>query len=122
MKSLLSKVSSILVLLILYIPVFFMIGSVFANNEIYITQVGTSLNFTLDITQDGDDNVVQLSVSHDNNTIDIDQEGNNNTVSWVSYWGSGQGWGGDLDGSDNNLKFEQYNTTGIRCKSNRISY
>ena len=51
-----------------------MAGSAFANNEIYITQVGTSNNFTLDITQDGDDNVVQLSVSHDNNTIDIDQD------------------------------------------------
>ena len=112
MKSLLSKLSSILVLLILYIPVFFMIGSVFANNEIYITQVGTSNNFNLDITQDGDDNVVRLSVSHDNNTVDIDQTGNDNTISWVSYWGSGQAWGGDLDGSGNSLKFEQYNTTG----------
>ena len=112
MKSLLSKVSSVLVLLILYIPVFFMIGSVFANNEIYITQVGTSNNFNLDITQDGDDNVVRLSVSHDDNTIDIDQTGNDNTISWVSYWGSGQAWGGDLDGSGNSLKFEQYNTTG----------
>ena len=112
MKSLLYKVSSLLLIILLYIPIFFMAGSAFANNEIYITQVGTSNNFTLDITQDGDDNVVQLSVSHDNNTIDIDQEGNNNTVSWVSYWGSGQGWGGDLDGSGNTLKFEQYNTTG----------
>ena len=112
MKSLLSKVSSVLVLLILYIPVFFMIGSVFANNEIYITQVGTSNNFNLDITQDGDDNVVRLSVSHDSNTVDIDQTGNDNTISWVSYWGSGQAWGGDLDGSGNSLKFEQYNTTG----------
>ena len=65
MKSLLFKVSSILLLCL----------PVFANNEIYITQVGTSNNFTLDITQDGDDNVVQLSVSHDNNTIDIDQTG-----------------------------------------------
>jgi len=111
-KSLLSKVSSVLVLLILYIPVFFMIGSVFANNEIYITQVGTSNNFNLDITQDGDDNVVRLSVSHDSNTVDIDQTGNDNTISWVSYWGSGQAWGGDLDGSGNSLKFEQYNTTG----------
>jgi len=101
-KSLLFKVSSILLLCL----------PVFANNEIYITQVGTSNNFTLDITQDGDDNVVQLSVSHDNNSIDIDQTGNNNTISWISYWGSGQGWGGDLDGSSNNLKFEQYNTTG----------
>ena len=97
-----------------------MAGSAFANNEIYITQVGTSNNFTLDITQDGDDNVVQLSVSHDNNSIDIDQEGNNNTVSWVSYWGSGQGWGGDLDGSGNTLKFEQYNTTGT--DANRIGF
>jgi hypothetical protein len=109
-KSLLFKASSILLLCL----------PVFANNEIYITQVGTSNNFTLDITQDGDDNVVQLSVSHDNNTIDIDQEGNNNTVSWVSYWGSGQGWGGDLDGSGNTLKFEQYNTTG--SDANRIGF
>ena len=120
MKSLLSKISSKLILLILYIPVFFMIGSVFANNEIYITQVGTSNNFTLDITQDGNDNVVQLSVSHDNNSIEIDQEGNNNTVSWVSYWGSGQNWGGDLDGSGNTLKFEQFNTTGT--DANRIGF
>jgi hypothetical protein len=96
------KVSSILLLCL----------PVLANNEIYITQVGTSNNFTLDVTQDGDDNVVQLSVSHDNNTIDIDQTGNKNTISWISYWGSGQGWGGDLDGSGNSLKFEQYNTTG----------
>ena len=110
MKSLLFKVSSILLLCL----------PVFANNEIYITQVGTSNNFTLDITQDGDDNVVQLSVSHDNNTIDIDQTGSNNTVSWISYWGSGQGWGGDLDGSSNNLKFEQYNTTG--SDANRIGF
>ena len=120
MKSLLSKVSSILLILILYIPIFFIAASVFANNEIYITQVGTSNNFTLDITQDGDDNVVQLSVSHDNNTIEIDQEGSNNTVSWVSYWGSGQSWGGDLDGSGNTLKFEQYNTTG--SDANRIGF
>ena len=109
MKSLLFKVSSLLLCL-----------NVFAANSIYITQVGTSNNLTLDILQDGDDNEVRLSVSHDNNTIDIDQEGNNNTVSWVSYWGSGQAWGGDLDGSGNTLKFEQYNTTG--SDTNRIGF
>ena len=102
MKSLLFKASS---LLLLCLPVF-------AANEIYITQVGTSNNFTLDILQDGDDNEVRLSVSHDNNNIDIDQVGENNTISWVSYWGSGLSWGGDLDGSGNTLKFEQFNTTG----------
>ena len=43
-----------------------------ANNEIYITQVGTSNNLTVDILQDGDENEVRLSVSHDNNSLDID--------------------------------------------------
>ena len=109
MKLLFIKVSSLLLCL-----------NVFAANSIYITQVGTSNNLTLDILQDGDDNEVRLSVSHDNNTIDIDQEGNNNTVSWVSYWGSGQNWGGDLEGSGKTLKFEQYNTTGT--DANRIGF
>ena len=98
MKLSLFKASSILLLCL----------PVFAANEIYITQVGTSNNFTLDILQDGDNNEVRLSVSHDSNNLDIDQIGDNNTISWVSYWGSGQGWGGDLDGSNNTIKLEQY--------------
>ena len=84
MKSLLFKASSILLLMILYIPIMFMAGSVFANNEIYITQVGTSDNLTIDITQDGDDNVVQLSISHDNNSIEIDQEGNSTLIDEIA--------------------------------------
>ena len=110
MKSLLFKISS---MLLLCLPVF-------AANEIYITQVGTSNSFALNILQDGDDNLVQLSVSHDNNTIDFDQVGDNNTISWVSYWGSGLGWGGDLDGSGNTLIFDQYNTLG--SDTNRIGF
>ena len=109
MKSLLFKIS----ILLLCLPVF-------AANEIYISQVGTSNSFALNILQDGDDNLVQLSVSHDNNTIDFDQVGDNNTISWVSYWGSGLGWGGDLDGSGNTLIFDQYNTLG--SDTNRIGF
>ena len=109
MKSLLFKIS----ILLLCLPVF-------ANNEIYITQVGTSNNLTLDILQDGDDNEVRLSISHDSNNLDIDQIGENNTISWVSYWGSGQGWGGDLDGSNNTIKLEQYNTLGT--DENKIGF
>ena len=82
MKSILFKISFLLLCF-----------NVHASNEIYITQVGTSNNLTLDILQDGDDNEVRLSISHDNNNIDIDQIGENNTISWVSYWGSGLGWG-----------------------------
>ena len=91
-----------------------------AANEIYITQVGTSNSFTLNILQDGDDNEVRLSVSHDSNNLDIDQIGDNNTISWVSYWGSGLGWGGDLDGANNTLKLEQYNTLGT--DENKIGF
>ena len=96
MKSLLFKLSSILLLSL----------SAFANNEIYITQVGTSANLKLDITQDGDDNVVNLSFSHDDNTVTIVQEGEDNYVGYTTAWGSGQAWGGDLDGSDNNLNIK----------------
>ena len=92
----------------------------YADNEIYIEQVGTADDLTITINQDGDDNSVNLSIAHDDNTLDVNQVGNNNTVSWVSYWGSGQSWGGDIDGSNNDLKLEQYNTTG--SDSNRIGF
>ena len=115
MKSLLFKASS---LLLLCLPVF-------AANEIYITQVGTSNNFTLDITQDGDDNLVQLSVSHDDNNIDIDQtvtgtSTGSNIISWVTYWGSGESWGGDLDGSGNEINIEQWQNKGNN--TNRVGF
>ena len=92
----------------------------YAGNSVFIEQVGTSDDLTLTINQDGNDNSVNLSIAHDDNTVDINQVGNNNTVSWVSYWGSGKNWGGDLDGSNNNLKFEQNNTTG--SDSNRKGF
>ena len=83
-----------------------MAGAVFANNEIYITQVGTSDNLTIDITQDGDDNVVNFSVSHDDNTVTIEQEGEDAYVGYTTAWGTQSN--GDLDGSDNNINIKQY--------------
>ena len=77
----------------------------YAGNSVHIEQVGTADDLTLTINQDGNDNSVDLSIAHDDNTLNINQVGNNNTVSWVSYWGSGKSWGGDLDGNNNNLKF-----------------
>ena len=99
--------------------IFISLSSVaYAGNSIYVEQVGTADDLTLTINQDGNNNSVNLSIAHDDNTLDFHQEGNNNTISWVSYWGSGKNWGGDLDGSNNNLNFKQYNTTG--SDSNRI--
>ena len=70
----------------------------YAGNSIYIEQVGTADDLELTINQDGNNNSVNLTIAHDDNTLDFHQEGNNNTISWVSYWGYGKNWGGDLDG------------------------
>ena len=79
------------------------------TNSIEIHQVTgvTADNLDLNITQIGYNNKVNLSIAHDNNSLLFKQEGNNNKISWVDYWGSGLNWGGDLDGSGNNLHFEQ---------------
>ena len=91
-----------------------------ADNSVFIEQITTSDDTTITINQDGNNNAVNLSMAHDDNTLDFNQVGNNNTISWVSYWGSGKSWGGDLDGTNNTLKFEQINTTG--SDSNKIGF
>jgi len=93
---------------------------VYAENSVFIEQITTSDDTTISINQDGNNNDVNLSMAHDDNTLDFNQVGNNNTISWVSYFGSGKVWGGDIDGTNNTLKFEQYNTTG--SDSNRIGF
>ena len=92
----------------------------YADNSVFIEQITTSDDTTITVNQDGNDNAVNLTMAHDDNTLDIDQKGNNNTVSWVSYWGSGKSWGGDLDGTNNNIKIEQNNTTG--SDSNKVGF
>jgi len=92
----------------------------YAGNSVFIEQITTSDDTTITVNQDGNNNAVNLTMAHDDNTLDIDQKGNNNTVSWVSYWGSGRNWGGDLDGVNNNIKIEQNNTNG--SDSNRVGF
>jgi hypothetical protein len=92
----------------------------YAGNSVFIEQITTSDDTTITVNQDGNNNAVNLTMAHDDNTLDIDQKGNNNTVSWISYWGSGRNWGGDLDGTNNNIKIEQNNTNG--SDSNRVGF
>ena len=90
--------------------------SVSANaNEAYISVSGAGVS--LAITQDGDDNKVgtstdKLSVNGTSNTMYILQEGQWNQVFYIADFGSGTSWGGDINGSSNDIKIEQYNTTG----------
>ena len=96
-----------------------------AENKIYITQIGDSDDTTINIVQNGDDNTVEFSMNHDDNTLDIDQtvtgtSTGSNIVSWVSYWGSGTSWGGDLDGTGNSIKVEQWQNLG--SNTNRVGF
>ena len=95
------------------------------TNSIEIHQVTgvTADNLDLNITQIGYNNKVNLSIAHDNNSLLFKQDGNNNKISWVDYWGSGLNWGGDLDGSGNNLHFEQECTRGAgNCSQSVIGF
>jgi hypothetical protein len=95
-------------------------------NVVYIDQSGS--NFDLTIIQDGDNNSIgtssaDLNLRHDNNTLYFYQEGEWNEIGYVSYWGSGASWGGDLDGSNNSLSFYQRNTLGTSSSSkNKIGF
>jgi hypothetical protein len=106
---------------LLTILLFFSLSSTaYAGNSVFVEQITTSDDTTITVNQDGNNNAVNLTMAHDDNTLDIDQKGNNNAVSWISYWGSGRNWGGDLDGTNNNIKIEQNNTTG--SDSNKVGF
>ena len=90
-----------------------------ADNSVFIEQITTSDDTTITVNQDGNNNAVNLTMAHDDNTLDL-QLGNNNYIGWTDSWGSGYSWGGDLDGTNNNIKIEQNNTTG--SDSNRIGF
>ena len=79
------------------------------DNHVHIDQVGNGGDeVTLTIDQVGQNNEIDFSFAHSGNTIILKQYGANNKVSWVPYWGSGKSWGGDIDGTGNNLNIEQH--------------
>ena len=88
------KVLSFLIL----IPTF--LWAVDEHNHVHIEQVGSG-SVNVDITQIGYDNTINFSFAHSGNAFDLSQTGTDNSISWVSYWGSGKSWGGDVDGTNN---------------------
>lgn len=92
-----------LALLLLASPVFA------GDNHVHVEQVGNGGdNVDLTINQIGYDNTINFSFGHINNTFNFLQEGDGNSISWVSYWGSGKSWGGDVDGANNTEEVAQY--------------
>ena len=82
------------------------------NNKVDVNTTGSQSNDSLvfNLTQIGYNNDTVFTLGGSNNSFLIKQEGNNNEISFVDYWGSGEAWGGDLDGNNNALHFEQSGT------------
>ena len=71
------------------------------DNHVHVEQVADGDDIELNITQVGFANSIEFSFAHSGNVFNLQQHGNGNSISWVSYWGSGKAWGGDVDGSNN---------------------
>lgn len=82
------------------------------DNKVDVNTTGSQSNDSLifNVTQIGYNNDTIFTIGGSSNSVLIKQEGNNNEISFVDYWGSGEAWGGDLDGNSNTLHFEQYGT------------
>lgn len=76
------------------------------DNHVHVEQVASG-DVDLNITQAGYDNEIKFSFAHGGNTFNLLQTGNGNSISWVSYWGPGKSWGGDVDGINNTENVEQ---------------
>ena len=76
------------------------------DNHVHVEQVASG-DVDLNVTQIGYDNEVKFSFAHSGNTFNLLQTGNGNSISWVSYWGPGKSWGGDVDGTNNTENVEQ---------------
>jgi hypothetical protein len=79
------------------------------DNHVHIEQVSGGDNVDIDITQIGYDNEINFSFDHQNNVFDLSQTGSGNYIGYVSYWGPGKSWGGDVDGTNNNESVMQLN-------------
>ena len=89
----------------------FFVGQCFAgpeHNHVHIDQVADGDNANINIAQIGYGNHIDFTFAHANNTFNLQQSGNDNSISWVSYWGSGRTWGGDVDGTGNNESVQQF--------------
>jgi hypothetical protein len=92
------------------------------DNVTEIQQVLGGDNVDINILQSGDDNFIDFSFDGVNAVIEIKQYGNNNEISFVDYWGSGELWGGDMDGDNNAIYLQQNCTYGSSCLKSDIGF
>lgn len=88
--------------------------------DLGLTSVDSGNEF--EVKQDGNDNNLFLSIGGNGNSLWVLQQGQNNEIGWTNSWGSGKAWGGDLDGNNNALHFEQNCTRGSSCGKSDIGF
>ena len=99
-----------LIMPLCYLAILFSLSANAGDNHVHVEQVGSSTNdVSLTINQFGFDNDVNFTFAHTGNTFSLSQYGSGNSISWVSYWGPGKSWGGDVDGTNNTESVLQYN-------------
>ena len=96
------------------------------TNSILIDQVTGSDDLVLTIEQIGYDNKIFFSIGDiDDTEINLKQTGNNQEIGYANdapSWGSGAGWGGDIDSKRGDFKFWQNCTEGTSCEKNDIQF
>jgi len=96
------------------------------TNSILIDQVAGSDDLVLAIEQVGYNNKIFFSIGDiDDTEINLKQTGNNQEIGWANdspSWGSGAGWGGDIDSKNSDIKFWQNCTQGTSCNKNDIQF
>ena len=104
-----SAVVVLVVSMIRFLALLLLAAPVYAgDNHVHVEQVGSGDNVDLTVDQIGYDNIINFTFAHQNNVFDFMQQGNGNSISWVSYWGSGKSWGGDVDGTGNSEEVDQF--------------
>lgn len=100
----------------------FVVGTAGADNLISIDQVSSGNNNSTTVTVEGSGNTVDYSFGGANNTVNVYQEGEDNTFKYTDTWGSGASWGGDLDGSNNNITSKQYTDSAKSLQPNYTGF
>ena len=77
------------------------------DNSVHVEQVNGGDNLNLEITQVGFSQMIRFSFDHADNDIKLIQKGNNMYIGYTDDGGSGYKWGGDLDGSGNDIDIRQ---------------
>ena len=97
------------------------VGTASADNLISIDQVTSGNSNSITITVEGSDNKIDYSFGGASNNVTIDQKGDDAYVGYTATWGSGAGWGGDLDGDSNDMDIKQL-CNQLACEGDRFEF